>query len=74
MRYFYKILHYVLGWDFIFWAKGCKSGTARLFVTKDDRVCFWTGYESEPLVEIKDELSVVWLTCTPEKYSIGSKE
>jgi len=64
----YKLLHFLFGWDYIYWKNSADRGIARVFLTRDGRCCYYR-YKSVGLIdEIKSPAQVLWLTCPPENY------
>ena len=67
----YKILHYLFGWDYVYWkyAYYCvHTGISRIRFDAEGKIYFWRDDE---IIHIKNKEDVVWLTCKPEKYLKG---
>jgi hypothetical protein len=64
----YKILNFLFGWDYIYWSNSCDQGIARVFISKDKRVCYFR-YKGTSLIDvITRKEQVIWLTCKPERF------
>ena len=65
----YKVLHLLLGWDYIVWETSCARGIARIYKAANGDVFYWQ-YKSLKLArKITSRDSVqIWLTCEPSKY------
>lgn len=66
---FYKILHKIFGWDYIYWRNSADKGIARVHLI-DDGVFYWRYKNIKVLDEIIDIDQVVWLTCSSERYQM----
>lgn len=64
----YKLLHSVLGHDYVAWSNGADQGIARVWTDGMGRACYWR-YRSIKVCDIINKPSdVIWLTCEPQKY------
>jgi len=64
----YKLLHWIFGWDYIYWKNSASQGIARLKVLPDKTLCFYQYRLTNLIKPIKNPDDYLWLTCKPEKY------
>lgn len=69
----WRLLHFLFGWDYIYWRGLADWGIARVHVAADGTVFYWQSRVCCVLGKIERADDVVWLTCLPEKY-IGASE
>ena len=60
----YKILHYLFGWDYVYW-KYSYNGISRIHFDAEGKIYIWKYGE---IAHIENKKDFVWLTCKPEKY------
>ena len=65
----YKVLHYLFGWDYIYWQTDFSNGIARVFISHDWQVFYWKDrFLDSRITSINNPDEVLWLTCTPGNY------
>lgn len=63
----YKLLHWIFGWDYIYWSNFAAQGIARVHTT-GGKVWYWRYKNTKVLDVIRTRDQVVWLTCPAEAY------
>lgn len=64
----WKILHKLLGWDYIQWHNFADAGIARVHSDGMGRAWYWRYKNIRVADEISKPEQVLWLTCEPSKY------
>lgn len=70
----WKLMHKILGWDYVQWSNCCDQGVARVHADGMGRAYYWR-YTTIGVADIihKPE-QVIWLTCAPTKYMMDLAE
>ncbi len=65
----WRLMHKLLGYDYVQWSNCVDQGVARVFVDGDGVARYWR-YRSTKVMDMADgsNSAVVWLTCKRSKY------
>lgn len=69
----YKILNYIFGWDYIAWTNFAASGVARIHRCHSGQVFYWRYKNINVIDRVTRPETVIWLTCSPDKYFTESQ-
>lgn len=64
----YKLCHKLFGWDYIQWRNSADQGIARVHKDYTGKVWYWRYKNTKVADRIINPDSVLWLTCSPDKY------
>ena len=68
----WKLLSYLLGWDYIYWDNFAASGIARVRLDALGNPYYFRYKAINCIDKIKAPEQVIWLTCHPDKYNLSS--
>jgi hypothetical protein len=65
----WKLIHWIFGYDYIYWANTADNGIARVCVDSLGNPYYFRYRMTGLIDKITDPDKVMWLTCHPDKYA-----
>ena len=69
-----KLLNYLFGWDYIYWANWADHGISRVLRDAEGNPYYYRYKATKVIDKIIIARQVIWLTCLPSKYMKGENE